>query len=60
MLRNLNLKEKLHYQRLITANTRNKNFNLTQNNPDGGWLMGNMGVDLGPAGFGDYTDANAR
>ena len=31
-IKNLNLKEKLHYQRLIKHNTQNKNFNLTHHN----------------------------
>lgn len=54
MLKNLNLKEKLHYQRLIANNTRNKNFNLTQNNPGNQWLRANM---TATTGFGVETDS---
>ena len=54
MLKNLNLKEKLHYQRLITNNTKNKNFNLTQNSPGNQWLKGNM---TATTGFGAETNS---
>lgn len=50
MLKNLNLKEKLHYQRLITHNTKNKNFNLTENNPGNQWLRANMTATTGFGG----------
>ena len=59
VLKNLDLKEKLHYQRLITANTRNKNFNLTHQNAGAGtrFTSGNVSPDgTTVTGFGDYGD----